>query len=105
MLDDNKLVEDTEKLNTKFEYDRQMQKIREEVAKKLENYRKTINYMAADAPINILCLEPATESALLRHGCSRIYDLFDMDFTKVKGLGAVRIRNLTACLDKFISML
>ena len=42
---------------------------------------------------------------LINHGCNRIYDLFDCDFTKIKGLGVSRIRDLTACLDKFFSML
>ncbi len=105
MLEDNKLVENESDLNTKFEFDRKMQKIREELAKKFNDYRNTLNYMAADAPISILCLPTAIENCLLDHGCLRIYDLFDLDFTEVKGLGASRIRNLTTSLDKFFSML
>ncbi len=105
MLEDNKLIESTQDLNNKFENDQQMRKIREELFKKFDEYRNTLNYMAADAPIGILCLPAPIENALLDHGCLRIYDLFDLDFTKIKGLGAVRIRNLTTCLDKFFSML
>lgn len=88
-----------------FELDLHMQKVREEVLKKFSEYRNTLNYMAADAPIEILCLPPAIEKILLSHGCLRVYDLIDMDFVKIKGLGEIRIRHLTACLDQFLSML
>lgn len=105
MSDNNKLNENESSVNNKIEYDLQMQKIREEVLKKFNDYKKTIAYMASDAPIEILCLPPIIEKALLTHGCLRIYDLFDRDFTEVKGLGIARIRDLTTCLDKFFSML
>ena len=105
MSDINKLVESPEAVNNKFEYDAAMQKIREEVAKKLNDYRNTINYMAADAPIATLCLPTATEKALVAVGLLRIYDLFDRDFTKVEGLNVARIRDLTSRIDQFFSML
>ena len=89
----------------KIEYDLKMQKVRDEVLKKFDEYRKTISFMSGDAPLGVLCLHPAIEKALLAHGLLRVYDLFDRDFTKVKGLGVVRIRELTSCLDKFFSML
>ena len=105
MSDNSKLIENPEQVKDIFEYDQKMQKIREEVSKKFNDYRNTLNYMAADAPISILCLPTAIENALLAHGCLRIYDLFNIDFTEIKGLGVTRIRDLTACLDKFFSML
>ena len=105
MSDVNKLIENPETVKLNFEYEEKLRKIREEVSKKFTEYRTTLNYMAADAPISILCLPPAIESALSAHGCLRIYDLFDLDFTKIKGLGVVRIRELTSSLDKFFSML
>jgi hypothetical protein len=89
----------------KFEHDMKMAKIKEEVLKKFAEYRNTISFMAADAPIEILCLPPQIQAALLTHGLLRVYDLFDCDFTKVKGLGVARIRLLATCLDKFFSML
>ncbi len=85
--------------------DMQMKKIREEVAKRFNEYSSTINVMLADAPIAILCLPTVIENALIAHGCLRVYDLLNLDFTKVKGLGICRIRNLTASLDQFLSML
>ncbi len=105
MSDDNKIIENTESVKNILEYEQQMKKVREEVAKKFKDYRTTLAYMAADAPIGTLCLPPVIENALIDHGLLRIYDLFDCDFTKVKGLGVRRIRDLTTCLDKFFSML
>jgi len=89
----------------KAEYELALSKIRIEVLKKYEEYNKTMKYMAADAPIEILCLPKAIETILITNGYLRIYDLFDADFTKIKGLGVVRCRDLTACLDQFFSML
>jgi hypothetical protein len=86
------------------ESDLQLQKIKEEVLKKLSEYRTTLSYMASDAPISILCLPTVTENALLQHGLLRVYDLFNCDFTEVKGLGVARIRDLTTRLDQFIAM-
>ncbi len=105
MSDINKLIENPDTVKENFEYEERMRKIREEVSKKFTEYRTTLNYMASDAPISILCLPPAIENALSAHGCLRIYDLFDLDFTTVKGLGVRRIGDLTSSLDKFFSML
>ncbi len=79
-------------------------KIKEELLKRLEEYRKMMMFMAADAPIGILCLPKVTENALVAHGCLRVYDLLNCDLTEVKGLGEVRIRDLTARLDQFITI-
>jgi hypothetical protein len=105
MSDTNNVRNNLENVNENFEQELKLKKLREEVLKRLTDYRKMINFMAADAPISILCLKPAIEKALLSHGCLRVYDLFDVDFTEVKGLGVTRIRDLTTCLDKFLSML
>ena len=105
MSDVNNLIENPEAVKNNFEHNEKMRKLREEITKKLTDYRTTLNYMAADAPIGALCLPPVIENALFCHGCLRIYDLFDLDFTKIKGLGIRRIGDLTASLDKFFSML
>lgn len=83
---------------------REMNKINLELVKSLGNYRKTLTYMLADAPIGCLCLPKACEKLLTDDGCLRIYDLFDRDFTKIKGFGVTRIRDLTSSLDKFFAM-
>lgn len=105
MSDVNKLIENPEIVKENFEYEEKMRKVREQVAQKFTEYRTTLAYMAADAPIGTLCLPSVIENALLAHGLMRIYDLFDCDFTEVKGLGVRRIGELTASLDKFFSML
>lgn len=99
------LKEKFEDVNINFENDLKMKKIKEELVKKFSEYRTTITFMAADAPIGILCLPKIIENALLDHGLLRIYDLFDCDFTKIKGLGISRVRDLTSRLDQFFSML
>lgn len=105
MSDSDNLVDNLTDLTKNLENDIQMQKIKKEVIKKFDEYRNTMAYMAADAPISILCLSPAIENALSAQGLLRVYDLFNCDFVKIKGLGRVRIGELTACLDKFLSML
>lgn len=84
--------------------DEDIKKINKELAKSLQNYRQVINYMAADMPIGCLCLSRSTEKALVDAGVARVYDLFGLDLAEIKGLGAVRTRELTTCLDKFLAM-
>ena len=105
MSDENKLIEDPELVKNKIEYENQMKQIREQVVKRFAEYRVTLDHLAADAPISVLCLPPVIENALRAHGCLRVYHLLDCDFTKIKGLGVRRIGDLTTCLDKFLSML
>lgn len=84
--------------------DSEIKDIKKDVAKKINTYRKLLDLMAADAPIQILCLPKEIEKPLLDHGFLRVYDLINADLTKVKRLGDVRIRHLTSCLDEFLSM-
>lgn len=105
MTDNENVKEKLENINDNFDYDLKMQKLKEELLKSFSEYRNTITFMAADAPISILCLPNSLETILLNHGCLRVYDLFDLDFTKVKGLGVSRIRDLTSKLNQFLSML
>lgn len=76
-----------------------------EIVKKLGEYRKTMSYMAADAPISILGIPKCVENVLCNNGLLRVYDLFDCDFTKIKGLSKSRINDLTTSIDEFLSML
>lgn len=105
MIDNDNVKEKFENINSDFEKDIDMEKLKQELRKKVEDYQKTMKFMLADAPIEILCLRPATEKLLLDQGFLRIYDLFDVDLIKIKGIGVVRIKELTSSLDKFFSML
>lgn len=78
--------------------------INKKVLESLQNYRKTLAYMIGDMPIGVLCLHKTTETLLLKSGYIRVYDLFDRDLTKIKGIGKVRIRDITASLDQFVTM-
>ena len=78
--------------------------INKKLIESLENYRQTIQFMCGDAPIETLCLKKTTLTPLLAHGCLRIYDLFNMDFTKIEGLGDRGIGDLTSRLNEFLSM-
>ena len=109
MNDINNVKENIENVKgnveTNFENDIDMQKLKEELKRKFADYNKTMKYMLADAPIEVLCLPATTEKILLDQGFLRIYDLFDIDLVEIKGIGIVRVKQLTASLDKFFSML
>ncbi len=105
MSDVDNVKENFENVNNNFENDLDMVKLKEELRKRFSEYSNTIKYMAADAPIGILCLPPAVEKILTDQGFLRIYDLFNLDLIKIKGLGEVRIKQLTSRLDEFFSML
>ena len=81
-----------------------LEKVNEKLMKSLEDYRVTLGYMLGDAPIGILCLDKTLESVLIKAGCLRVYDLFNRDFTEIKGLGKARIRDLTTRLNEFVAM-
>lgn len=81
-----------------------IKQINKKFVQSLQNYQKIISYMGGDMPIGVLCLPKAIEKALLNSGFDRVYDLFDCDLTKIKGIGKTRIRDLTASLEQFISM-
>ncbi len=78
--------------------------INDELKETLGKYRNTMKYMAADAPIGVLCLDDRFEKILSDAGIFRVYDLFERDFTKIKGVGVVRARQLTSRVDEFLSM-
>lgn len=97
--------ESLDNINSNFEFDIDMQKLRVEVLQKFDQYRNVINFLAADAPIGILCLNHIVEKILIDNNCLRVYDLFDLDLVEIKGLGDIRIKQITSRLDQFFSML
>jgi hypothetical protein len=84
--------------------DEKLKIVQKELLENLKNYRKTLSYMIGDAPIEVLGLNKTLETVLINSGCTRIYDVFDRDLSKIKGIGDVRIRELTARIDEFLSM-
>ena len=104
MSKENNLKEKLENVNDNFEFDLKMKQLKEELLKNFSQYQDTMKYLTADTPIQTLCLAPVIENILLRNGFLRIYDLFNVDFFEIKGLGDARIRELTSRLDQFFSM-
>ena len=98
-------MENVENLNINLEQDIDMQKLKEELRKKFSEYKKTMKFLAADAPVGILCLPVSVERLLADKGFLRIYDLLDVDLVKIEGLSVSRIRDLASRLDQFLSML
>lgn len=105
MSDINNIKENFENINNNFENDSDLQKIREELIKCFKGYQNTMKYLMADAPISVLCLSSQLEKVLTDQGLLRVYDLFNLDLVKIKGIGVVRIKELTTRLDQFLSML
>jgi hypothetical protein len=103
--DNNSLKQTEQNINVKFENEMHMQKLREDLAKSFSQYQETLKYLAADAPIEILCLPKSIETLLLNGGCLRVYDVFNMDLAEIEGIGPVRLGHLTTCLNQFFSML
>lgn len=103
--ENHNLKESLENINNNLEFDIDMTRLKQELKKKFDEYQTTMKFMLADAPIQILCLNPRIEDILLNEGFLRIYDLFNADLIKVKGLGVVRVKELTSRLDQFFSML
>lgn len=95
-VDDNK---------NKIIHQKQMKKIAKNLDKSLKDYRRTLMFMYADAPISILGLPKSTENVLIKEGFVRIYDLFDRDLAEIKGLGEVRLGHLTTRLNEFLAVL
>lgn len=98
-------MNDDENVIHTFEQDIDLAKLKKELAKRFEDYQKTMDFMLQDAPIGVLCLPEKIEKILLDQGFLRIYDLFNVDLIEIKGIGVNRVKQLTACLDKFFSML
>lgn len=92
-------------VNNFFEKDESMKAIKEEISKSFHRYQKTLTYMIADAPLSVLCLNKSTEKFLISNGFLRVYDIIDLDLTKVKGITDSAIRDLTSRLNEFISMI
>lgn len=92
-------------VNNNLEYELHLQKIRKELSERFIEYQKTMKYLASDAPIQILCLPKNIEKFLLDNGCLRIYDVFNLDLTKIEGISESSLRDITSRFDQFFSML
>lgn len=83
---------------------KQIKKIAQNLDKSIKKYRGILSIMGADAPIGMLCLPSSTEKILINNGILRIYDLFNLELSEIKGLGTIRIRDITTRLNQFVPM-
>ena len=90
--------------NTSKVLDENAIRIKKEISEKISEYHRTVNFMLADAPLSVLCLPKYDEKALCAFGCLRVYDLFDLDFTKVEGLSKTGINRITTSLNKLLAV-
>lgn len=97
--------ENIENVKENIEYEMKMQKLKEDLVKSFESYNSTLKYLAADAPIETLCLPASLVDILIGNGILRIYDVFNMDLAKIKGIGPIRLRQLTTSVNQFLSMI
>lgn len=81
-----------------------VKKINKKLVESLQNYRKFVYYASGDVPIQCLCLDKTVEKILVKNGFERVYDLFDVDLGKIKGIGKTRVGYLTSRLNEFLSM-
>lgn len=72
--------------------------------KEMAHYRRCMNYLTLDIPIQVLCLPAAIENALTRSDYIRLYDLINRDLTKIKGIGVDRAALITSRLDEFCTV-
>lgn len=81
---------------------KEMTKIQKNLFKQLDNYKRFIRQCELDAPIEVLCLPKDILTILRKNRLFRVFDLADLDLTKIKGLGNVRIGILQSKLDNFL---
>lgn len=79
-------------------------KINEKLKESYDQYKTNMLFLSTDIPIASLCLPKSLLGILTRNGCQRVYDIFDLDLTKIKGIGVKRRILLTSRLDEFISV-
>lgn len=72
--------------------------------KDLAYYRKTLAFMAANVPIQVLVLPKVVEKLLISQGYIRVYDLISCDLAEIKGLGEARRNLLASRLDEFFTV-
>ena len=82
----------------------EMQNIKHNFLKQVNDYRNYLHDVSLDIPIEVLCLPKSINKILLRNGLSRVKNVAAFDLTKVKGLGDKRIDLIRFRIDEFLAM-
>ena len=83
---------------------REMTVISKNFLQSIENYKKTLDDLATDVPIEVLCLPDNIVKILNRNNLFRVKDLIRSDLRKIKGLGIKKIGIIEFRLSQFIGM-
>lgn len=67
-------------------------------------YRKALAFVSGDAPIEVLCLGTRNENALKKAGILRVYDLIDVDLTKIERIGPTGRDFIAARVQQFLTI-
>jgi len=81
-----------------------LQKLKKQLLEKFIEYNKYLTLMQGDVSISALCLKKSIEKKLIANDILRVYEIFNLDLTKVKWLSDTEVRHITASLNKFLSM-
>lgn len=90
--------------NISLSHEEVEEKVAERLQKDFAHYKQTLAFLGSNVPIETLCLPKAIETILKKQNYLRVCDLLCEDFTKIKGLGNVRLRYLTSRIDEFFSI-
>lgn len=104
MSKDNILNNDDENVKHNFEKKLFIEKLNSQMDEGFKNYKKMLRLMSCDAPISILMLPPEIETILSDNGFTRVNEILDVDFAKIKGLGKIRVGTVNAALSHFLSL-
>lgn len=67
-------------------------------------YRKALDFLSGDAPIEVLCLGARVDNALKKAGILRVYDLIDADLTKIERIGPRNRDLIAARVQQFLAI-
>ena len=78
--------------------------LKKTVLDSLKSYENVMKCLYTDVPISSLNLDKKTKAVLKKEGLNRLYEVINLDLSKIEGLCDRRRADLTACLDQFLSM-
>lgn len=90
--------------NNRLIMQRELAKINKDFIESLQNYQNYMKRCETDIPIEALCLPNDILKILRRNRLHRVCDIFDLDLTKIKGLGRIRISYINSRLQEFFPM-
>ena len=79
--------------------------VKRELIKSFDRYQKVMSLMAVDGPISVLGLPKNIQKILEDNGILRLYEVLNMNLTKIEGLTDMDRTRLASSLNKFSSML